>query len=99
MSRLLSPTGVLLGLRTETQIQVMGRRRTPPSWHGSRAGARACGPCLATAARAVSLERFQCRTMDPLSVPELTPVAWIAVLCNVKVPVVWAKRPVPPVMV
>jgi hypothetical protein len=37
--------------------------------------------------------------MDPLSVPELTPVAWIAVLCNVKVPVVWEKRPVPPVMV
>ena len=45
------------------------------------------------------LERPQCRAMDPLSVPELTPVAWIAVLCNVKVPVVWAKRPVPPVMV
>jgi hypothetical protein len=47
----------------------------------------------------VALERLQCRTIDPLSVPELTPVAWIAVLCNVKVPVVAAKRPVPPVIV
>jgi hypothetical protein len=57
------------------------------------------GRALAAAAPAVSIERLQCRTMDPLSVPELTPVAWIAVLCNVMVPVVWAKRPVPPVMV
>jgi hypothetical protein len=37
--------------------------------------------------------------MDPLSLPELTPVAWVTVLCSVKLPVVAAKRPVPPVMV
>ena len=29
---------------------------------------------------AVFTERLQCRTMDPLSVPLLTPVAWFAVL-------------------
>ena len=45
----------------------------------------------------VSLRR-QC-TMDPLSVPVLTPVAWFKVLCSVKVPVASAKRPVPPVIV
>lgn len=37
--------------------------------------------------------------MDPLSMPELTPVAWVTMLCSVKLPVVAAKRPVPPVMV
>src|ERR1044071_3994077 len=55
-------------------------------WRGWRWPVRAAhssGP------HTVSLERLQCRTIDPLSVPELTPVAWIAVLCNVKVPVVW----------
>jgi hypothetical protein len=83
-------------IHTPAYLNLQQRQR-PVTARG--AGARACGPCLAAAARAMSLERLQCRTMDPLSAPELTPVAWIAVLCNVKVPVVWAKRPVPPVMV
>jgi hypothetical protein len=40
----------------------------------------------------------QC-TMDPPSVPVLTPVVWSRVLSSVKLPVAPAKRPVPPVMV
>jgi hypothetical protein len=65
-------------------------------WRGWRSPVRAVrgsGP------HAVSLERRQCRTTDPLRLPELTPVAWVTVLCSVKLPVVAAKRPVPPVMV
>jgi hypothetical protein len=60
---------------------------------------RCAGRCIAAARTRCSLERLQCRTIDPLSVPLLAPVAWFAVLCNVNVPVVWAKRPVPPVIV
>jgi hypothetical protein len=66
---------------------------------GSPPGEARCGPCNPSGPHAVSLARLQCRTIDPLSVPELTPVAWVAVLCSVKAPVVAAKRPLPPVMV
>jgi hypothetical protein len=37
---------------------------------------------------------FRCqRTMDPLNVPVLTPVAWVTMFSSVKVPVASAKRP------
>jgi hypothetical protein len=67
-----------------------------PGWKGWRSPVRAV---YGSGPHAVSLERRQCRMMEPLSVPELTPVAWVTVLCSVKLPVVAAKRPVPPVMV